>query len=63
MSHQNCLIICGISENTDWKQVIIEKESESFDLSATNSTFDIKGEIESNFFTTLSYIQLTSDSI
>ena len=42
-----------ISENTDWKQVIIEKELESINLSATNGTFVTKGEIESNFLTTL----------
>ena len=43
----------GISENTDGKQVIIEMELESINLSATNGTFVTKGEIESNFLTTL----------
>ena len=43
----------GISENTDLKQVIIQKELESINLSATNGTFVTKGEILSNFLTTL----------
>ena len=43
----------GISENTDLKQVIIEKELESINLSATNGTFVTKCEIESNFLTIL----------
>ena len=43
----------GISENTDWKQVIIEKELESINISATIETFVTKGEIESNFLSTL----------
>ena len=44
----------GLSENTDWKQVIIEIELKSTDLSATNGTFVTKGEIVSKFLTTLS---------
>ena len=43
----------GISENTDLKQVIIQKELESINLSATNGTFVTKGETLSNFLTTL----------
>ena len=43
----------GIYESTDWKQVIIEKELESINSSATNWTFVTKGEIKSNFLTTL----------
>ena len=42
------------SENTDLKQVIIQKELESINISATNETFVTKDEIESNFLTTLS---------
>ena len=45
--------IC-IPENHDLKQVIIQNELESINLSATNVTFVTKGEIESNFLTTLS---------
>ena len=41
-----------ISEKLDLKQVFIQKQSESIDLSATNGTFVTKGEIESNFLTT-----------
>ena len=33
--------------------VIIQNELESINLSATNGTFGTKGEIESNFLTTL----------
>ena len=40
-------------ENTDLMQVIIQKELESINLSATNGTFVTKSEIESNFLTTL----------
>ena len=47
------LLLSGISENTKWKQVIIEKWLESTNLSAINGTFVTKGEIESNFLTTL----------
>ena len=42
-----------MSENTDMKKVIIQKELESISLSATNGTFIKKGEIGSNFLTTL----------
>ena len=44
---------CRIYENTDLKQVIIQKEIESINFGATNGTFVTKGEIESNFLTTL----------
>ena len=43
----------GISENTNLYQVIIQRELESINLSATNGNFVTKGEIESNFLTTL----------
>ena len=43
----------GISENTNLNQVIIQRELESINLSATNGTFVPKGEIESNFLTKL----------
>ena len=39
----------GIPENTYLSQVIIPRELESINLSATNGTFVTKGEIESNF--------------
>ena len=42
-----------ISENTDLKKGIIQKDLESINLGATNGTFVTKGEIESNFLTTL----------
>ena len=42
-----------ISENTDLKQVIIQKELESINLSATNWTFVTKGKIESHWVNTL----------
>ena len=42
-----------ISDNTDLKQVIIQKELKSIKLSATNRTFVTKGEIENNLLTTL----------
>ena len=47
----------GISENTNLNQVIIQMKLESINLSATNGTFVTKGEIESNFFTTLTPIE------
>ena len=43
----------GISENTNFNQVIKHRELESINLSATNGTFFTKGEIKSNFLTTL----------
>ena len=43
----------GISENTNLNQDINQRELESINLSATNGTFVTKGEIESNFLTTL----------
>ena len=43
----------GISENNIWNQVFIQRELKSISLSATNGTFVTKGEIESNFLTTL----------
>ena len=43
----------GISENTNLNHVIIQRKLESINLSATNRTFVTKGEIESNFLTTL----------
>ena len=42
-----------ISENTDLKKIIIQKELESINLGATNGTFITKGEIESNIVTKL----------
>ena len=42
-----------MSENTDLMPVIIQKELESINLSATNGTFVTKSEIKSNFLTTL----------
>ena len=42
-----------MSENNSLNQVIIQSELESINLSATNGTFVTKGEIESNFLTTL----------
>ena len=44
---------CEMSENTNFNQVIIQKELESVNLSVTNDTFVTKGEIERNFVTTL----------
>ena len=41
-----------IVKNFNLKQVFIHKFLESIDLSATNGTFVIKDEIESNFVTT-----------
>ena len=41
-----------IFENTDLKQVFIQKELESIDLSATNGIFVTKREFESNLLTT-----------
>ena len=43
----------GISENTSLNQVIIQRELESINISATNGTFVTKGAIESNFLITL----------
>ena len=42
----------GIFENGHFKQVFIQKQLESIDLSATNGTFVTKGESESKFLTT-----------
>ena len=42
-----------MSENNSLNQVMIQSELESINLSATNGTFVTKGEIESNFLTTL----------
>ena len=42
-----------ISENTNLNQVIMQRELESINLSPTNGTYVTKGEIESNFLTTL----------
>ena len=42
-----------MSENNSLNQVIMQSELESINLSATNRTFVTKGEIESNFLTTL----------
>ena len=42
-----------ISQKKYLNQVIIQRELESINFSATNGTFVTKGEIESNFFTTL----------
>ena len=39
----------GIFENNNFNQVIIQRELEGINLSATNGTFVTKGEIESNF--------------
>ena len=47
-------LLSVISENTNLNPVIIQRELESINLSATNGTFVTKGEIESNFLTTLS---------
>ena len=41
-------------KKTNLNQDIIQREFESIHLSATNGTFVTKGEIESNFLTTLS---------
>ena len=41
-----------IFENNNLKPVFIQKLLESIDLSATNGTFVIKGDNESNFSTT-----------
>ena len=40
-------------KNINFNLVIIQRELESINLSATNGTFVTKGEIESNFLTTL----------
>ena len=42
-----------MSENTDMKQIIIQKKFESINFSAPNGTFVTKDEIENNFLTTL----------
>ena len=39
----------GIFENTNLNQVIMQRELESINLSASNGTFVTKGEIKNNF--------------
>ena len=38
-----------IFEESDWKQVFIQKQLESMDLSATNVTFVTKGKLKGTF--------------
>ena len=51
--NKNKYLQSKISENNSLNQGIIQRELESINLSATNDTFVTKGEIESNFLTTL----------
>ena len=42
-----------LKKKTNLNQVIIQKELESINLSAINGSYITKGEIESNFLTTI----------